>query len=185
MPGKRKNDYIPQLPPEAAPPCHVAGCGEAGAYKAPKSREELHDYRWFCLEHVREHNRQWDFFAGFDSAQIESFIRDAVVGHRPTWSRESRIRRQQFQQLHDALYEFLYFGAKAPKPAPPLTARLRKALATLDMDYPCTKQQLKTRYRAMVKKHHPDVNKGNKQSEEKFKQVTAAYHALSEHIKSL
>jgi len=184
MTRSKKSDYIPHIPPDAAPVCQVAGCSEAGIYKAPKSRDELHDYRWLCLDHIREHNKQWDFFAGFDREQIESFIRDAVTGHRPTWNRENRVNKQQFQQLQDALYEFMHFGAKAPKPVPQLSAKLRKALATMDMEYPCTARELKKQYRTLVKKHHPDVNKGNKQSEEKFKQITAAYQILLEHIKT-
>lgn len=185
MTSKRKSDYIPHIPPEQAPPCHVAGCVEAGAYKAPKSRDELHDYQWFCLEHIREHNSQWDFFSGMDSEEIEFFRKDAVTGHRPTWNRENRIRHQ-YHKLQDALYEFVYPDApKITKPAPPLTPKLRKALSAMDMDWPCTERELKIQYRAMVKKHHPDVNKGNKQSEETFKQITAAYHILSEHLKNL
>jgi len=152
-------------------------------YKAPKSRDELHNYQWFCLEHVREHNKQWDYFAGFDRDAIESFIKDATTGHRPTWNRENRIR-QSYHQLQDALYEFLHPGAKAPKPLPPLSAKLRKALAMLGMEYPYSARQLKAGYRVLVKKYHPDVNKGNKESEERFKQITAAYHTLSEHIKT-
>jgi curved DNA-binding protein CbpA len=181
---KKKSDYIPHTSPEAAPMCEEAGCKEAGMYKAPKSRNNLHDYRWLCLEHIREYNKQWDYFAGFSREEIESFIRDAVTGHRPTWSRESRISRRQFEQLQDALYEFLQFDKKAQKRMPPLPAKVRKALVTFGIEYPYTQRQLKVQYRTMVKKHHPDVNKGNKQSEEKFKQITAAYHVLSEHIKN-
>jgi len=184
MSNKKKKDYAPHISPDQATSCQAPGCHEAGVYKAPKSRNNLHDYRWLCLEHIREHNQQWDFFAGFGREQIEAFIRDAVYGHRPTWNRENRMRRQQFEELQDALYEFLHAGTKAPKRTPPLSAKLRKALVTLDIDYPCTTRQLKAKYRTLVKKHHPDVNKGDKQSEEKFKQITTAYHALLEHIKN-
>jgi DnaJ-domain-containing protein 1 len=184
MPNKRKDDYRPHIPPEAAPGCHVRGCEEPGTYKAPRSRAALHDYQWFCLDHIREHNARWDYFSGMEREEIESFIKDAVTGHRPTWSRESHTRHQYQQQLNEALYEFMHFGAaKPPRPTPPLSAKLRKALAVMDMEYPFSAGQLKAQYRAMVKKYHPDLNRGNKQSEERFKLVTAAYHSLSEHIK--
>lgn len=182
MPKGKKSDYAPQSSEDTAPPCHAAGCAEPGLYKAPKSRDELHDYSWFCLEHIREHNQKWDFFAGYDREQIESFIKDATTGHRPTWSREDRIR-QSYRQLQDALYEFLHFGTRpSPNRTPYLPAKLRKALAVLDIGYPFTPRELKTRYRAMVKQHHPDVNRGDKRSEELFKKITAAYHYLREHI---
>lgn len=183
-PKKTKKDYAPHQPPERAPRCQTPGCKEPGAYKAPKSRKELHEYQWHCLDHIREYNQKWDFFKDMDSDAIEFFIRDAVTGHRPTWSREARMRRQ-YDALHDALYEFLYIGAeKRPKSAPPPDVQLRKSLAALDLDYPYTQRQLKTRYRELARKYHPDVNKGDKAAEEKFKQVAVAYLVLAEHVKN-
>ena len=180
---KRRSDFVPHISVEEAPSCQIDGCLEAGTFKAPKSRDELHEYRWFCLEHVREHNKQWDYFAGLGSEEIEEFIRDSVTGHRPTWDRESHIREQYFK-LHDALYEFLSESKKPAVPTAPLAAKIRKSLATMDIEYPYTEQKLKTQYRVMVKKYHPDVNKGDKKSEELFKQITTAYHHLAEHLKN-
>ena len=39
--------------------------------------------------------------------------------------------------------------------------------------------QIKSAYRKLAVKHHPDKNKGNKASEEKFKEASEAYHVLS------
>lgn len=39
---------------------------------------------------------------------------------------------------------------------------------------------IKKAYRKLAKKYHPDVNKGNAQAEEKFKEVTEAYEILSD-----
>ena len=39
---------------------------------------------------------------------------------------------------------------------------------------------IKKAYRKLAKKYHPDVNKGNTQAEEKFKEVTEAYEILSD-----
>lgn len=182
MPRHKKTDFSPHRPTDTAPPCNIEGCKEAGAYKAPKSRDELHDYRWFCLEHIREHNKQWDFFAGLSSEDIEAFIKDAVTGHRPTWNRESRVGSRE-QMLKDALYEFMHPGKPRPSPSPQISAKLRKALAAMDMQYPYTAKELKTQYRILVKKYHPDVNKGDKKSEEQFKRIAVAYDYLVEQIK--
>src|SRR4051812_35076857 len=106
MASKSKKDFIPHVAPEKAPPCNVAGCLEPGGFKAPKSRESLGEYQWFCLEHIRQYNAKWDYFAGVGAEEIESFVRESVTGHRPTWTRESRIR-EQYNKLQDVLYEFL------------------------------------------------------------------------------
>ena len=41
--------------------CDSPDCQKAGQYRAPKSREHLQDYYWFCLEHVRVYNKSWNY----------------------------------------------------------------------------------------------------------------------------
>ncbi len=65
--------------------CAVPGCRGEATHKAPKSRDELDRYVWFCLEHVREYNASWDYYAGMDESQIEAHRRQDVTWRRPTW----------------------------------------------------------------------------------------------------
>lgn len=178
--GRQPRDFAPHISPEKAPPCNTPGCKEPGAYKAPKSREQIEEYIWFCLEHIRERNKEWDYFAGMNSEEIEAFIHDSVTGHRPTWSRENRLR-DNYYTLQDKLYEFLH-GSKPAAPKPRIPAKTRRALAAMELEHSYTLKQLKTSYRALVKKHHPDTNKGDKKSEEKFKEITASYKYLLQQL---
>lgn len=43
-----------------------------------------------------------------------------------------------------------------------------------------TEDELKRAYRSLAKKYHPDKNKGNKEAENKFKEISEAYAVLSD-----
>ncbi|MGD9580904.1 MAG: J domain-containing protein, partial [Vampirovibrionia bacterium] len=43
-----------------------------------------------------------------------------------------------------------------------------------------TEKEIKSAYRSLARKYHPDVNQGNKEYEAKFKEVTEAYSILSD-----
>ena len=48
-----------------------------------------------------------------------------------------------------------------------------------------TLEDLKKQYKKLAKKYHPDVNKQDENAEEKFKQISAAYHALADKFSRL
>ena len=49
----------------------------------------------------------------------------------------------------------------------------------LGVDKNAASDQIKTAYRKLAVKYHPDKNKGDKASEDKFKEASEAYHVLS------
>jgi hypothetical protein len=47
-----------------APGCQWDGCKEAGTHRAPVGRMKEGEYFKFCLEHVREYNKGFNYFSG-------------------------------------------------------------------------------------------------------------------------
>lgn len=161
--------------------CAWAGCAEPGDFRAPKSKSNLREYQWFCEEHVREFNKKWNYFEGMTQDEIYDFQKDATHGHRPTW-RMDQMGKQAEIKMEEALHRM--FGDGTPDfkaAAKPISAKVKDALAVLDLGHPSDKAQVKAQYRELVKKYHPDVNRGNRQAEETFKKITASYHYLMAH----
>ena len=95
--------------------CDNPGCMATGDYRAPKSRDHMNDYYWFCLDHVREYNRNWDYFAGLPEGAIEDYIRNAAVWERPSWPMgEWRVREQK---LRDQVMRDFFGGERHAAPA--------------------------------------------------------------------
>ena len=134
---------------------------------------------------MRQYNAQWDFFDGMNSDEIEEFRRSDVTGHRPTWPMATgRAFRNVWdsENLRDLFGVFGDHGANgqkanggAPGAAP---VNDREALAVLNLEPAATRADIKIRFKELVKRHHPDVNGGDRSAEERLKHVIKAYRLL-------
>ena len=165
--------------------CNHPGCTEAGVHRAPKSRQRLNEYYWFCLDHVREYNKSWDFYAGMNQTEIERQVRQDIVGHRPTWplGRWGAHKAREFKAdffPDDVAATLNGEKAKAHRKerAKAATSPEEQALAVLNLTGPVSFDEVKLRYKALAKKLHPDANGGNKEAEEQLKLVNQAYSTL-------
>lgn len=160
--------------------CDHPACGQAGEHRAPKSRDQLNDYYFFCLDHVRDYNKAWDFFAGLSPDEVETYNRKATVWERPSWpmgqwgAREQALRDKA---MHD-IFGYAPSEEERPPPGPAMPAAEREALAILELKPPVNFTDIKAQYRVMVKKHHPDLHGGSRQAEEKFKNINQAFTTL-------
>jgi molecular chaperone DnaJ len=60
-----------------------------------------------------------------------------------------------------------------------LAANKRDYYDVLGLTRDCTLTEIKREYRRLAHKYHPDVNNGNPEAEERFKEITEAYAVLS------
>jgi len=162
-------------------PCDSPGCEGEGLYRAPKSSRRLRDYHWFCLEHVREYNKSWNFCAGLSQAEVEAMIRRDTI-----WERDTRPMSHWFkheERLRAAAQAYANGGAHANdwtqrqrprEPDTPEAAALRVLGLTPPVDYAA----IRARYIELVKQTHPDANGGDKASEERLKVINQALEVL-------
>ncbi len=160
----------------------MPGCDEAGQYRTPKSRHNLRDYHWFCLEHVREYNARWDFYRGMTPAQIEAELRRDTSWQRPSWPLGRLGGSHWDETLRDPLNvlpagRLRHTGGANGRPAE-APAELREHLRALGLTWPVTLEAVKLRYKELAKANHPDANGGDRAAEERFKIINLAYATL-------
>jgi hypothetical protein len=170
-------------PTPAGRGCEIPGCREDGQYPAPKARDRLREYYWFCLDHVRQYNAAWDYYRDMSQAEIEAHLRHDTTWRRPTW-RIGGARSLDFDLADEfGLFEHDGAGAQAERARRKAAGRHQsgseiQALAVLDLEPPVTFARIRARYRTLVKRHHPDANGGDRQSEERLKLINQAYTTL-------
>ncbi len=171
--------------------CDKVDCNEKGKFKAPKSRILLNEYYFFCLEHIKEYNKSWDFYKGLSVNQIESSMREDIIWNRPSWPLKGNPYKviEQINNFFSEDIEHLnyenkdsYFKNKLIDEN--LTEEEDKALSILSLKLPLTLEKIKKNYKKLVKIFHPDVNGNNKDKENKFKDINNSYKILLNKFKN-
>ncbi len=174
--------------------CDWPECQEDGEFRAPPDAHERRGarfdgpgrYRWYCLEHIREFNQRYDFFAGMSPDEI-------YEAQRPTagWDRETRAfaagagqtpRWSDFADPIDAIGARFRQNLKDRASMAAADARLnevdRKALKTLGLGGDATRDTIRKAYSRLVRAYHPDRNGGDRAHEKALQEVIAAYTHL-------
>jgi hypothetical protein len=194
MAGTRKIDRLRGVWNEQLRTCDHVDCDCIGEHRAPKSRDRLRDYYWFCLAHVREYNRAWNFYAGMNPHEIESEVRHDTVWQRPSWPLGARTENaMRFDYQMSGLNDQFGFISDSPQTDTGKNSNGHRfpeytleggALGAMDLEMPLTLTSLKTRYKELVKRLHPDVNGGDTAAEERLKEINDAYETLKKAISS-
>lgn len=163
--------------------CEHEGCENPGKYRAPRSQNDMENYRWFCLDHVREYNAKWNFFeeASIDDIE-EQYARDAV-GDRPTRPINSDEAKAWARMGFSDPYEVLRDKATQRRAGENARAKLlpkneQKALEILGGTIEHSHMELRKLYKSLVKDLHPDRNAGSRADEERLNEVVWAWDQI-------
>ncbi|SMF33274.1 DnaJ domain-containing protein [Tistlia consotensis] len=156
--------------------CAHPGCAEPGDYRAPVARDRLNDYMWFCLEHVRAYNSGWDYFAGLSADQIEQIRRQDCTWGRPTWKLGGGPYAEAWKQ-GGPFHEDPGRGERRQR-ARRSGGEEAKALEVLGLEPGADWAEVRSRYKELAKRLHPDRTGGDRASEERLKRVNRAYATL-------
>ena len=167
--------------------CSYPGCDEAGEFRAHGSRRPSFDgpgeWRWLCLDHVREFNSGYNFFNGMSSDEIAE-----AQGPYGGWERETRAfavngspgpRWADFVDPLDAIgARFRPRQQQQRKDGRELSETDRRHLRVLELELDSDRRDLRTRYAELLRRYHPYHNGGDRSHEKALQAVIEAYTAL-------
>jgi len=116
-------------------------------------------------------------------AEVEADVRHDTVWHRPSWPLGGNVTPE------DVIDSMGDFGSEwepesGPKRPPAVNTRPGThqawAVAVFSLSGPVNSDAVKSRYKELVKQHHPDTNGGDKAAEEKIKEINEAYQIIME-----
>ena len=167
--------------------CDWNNCFEIGKYKAPVEKDNSRKFKLLCLNHIKEFNKNWNYFTGMNDEQIYDFLKSDMTWHKPTQSFSSS----------DNFFKILWNNAlKDENKKSMLNNSLNymkqikfdhkdiKAFSILEISVGLKWEKIQKKFKSLVKKFHPDMNSGNKKYEEKLKLITLAYTQLKKTYKA-
>ncbi|HCS18636.1 J domain-containing protein [Qipengyuania flava] len=174
--------------------CAHPRCSEPGEYRAPGGRGHGFDgpgeWRWLCLEHVREFNAGYDWFEGMSAEEVfaaqspASGWRTESPIFRPTAGVDGMPRWSDFDDPLDAISARASgIKSRARREAEmAMDGRFSReeaeALETMGLGLDTDRKGLRRRYSELVRRYHPDRNGGDRQYETRLNRVVEAYQTL-------
>ena len=161
--------------------CDWNNCKELGEYKAPVERDNSKKFRMLCLKHVKEFNKNWNYFSGMNDNQIMNFLKSDMTWHKPTQSFSSsdnffkvlwnntlkdEFDNRKIKSDFNYMRQFKFDNKDI------------KAFEILGLSVGMKWMKIQKKFKTLVKKFHPDMNLGNKKYEDKLKMITLAYTQL-------
>lgn len=174
--------------------CAHPACDEPGEFRAPGAYGNSFDgpgqWRWFCLDHIREFNAGYDWFDGMSADEILRAQSPAAgwqtetPSFRPTAGIDGMPRWADFEDPLDAISARAGgIRSRAEREARmAMDGRFSKeeaqALETLGLGMKTDRKRLRQRYSELVRRYHPDRNGGDRSYEARLGRVVEAYQLL-------
>ena len=161
--------------------CAWENCFEIGEYRAPTEKDNSKKYKLLCLIHIKEFNKNWNYFSDMTESEIFDFLKSDMTWHKPTQSFSSSdnffkilwnnalkddVKSANFINRQNNLKKFKFNNNDI------------KAFSVLGISVGLKWNKVQEKFKKLVKKFHPDMNAGNKKYEDKLKVITLAYTQL-------
>ncbi|MBD3729137.1 MAG: J domain-containing protein [Sphingomonadales bacterium] len=174
--------------------CDALGCCEPGQFRAPGERpagfDGPGDWRWFCLEHVREFNAGYDWFEGMSADEIYRAQAPAAGwasetrAFRPTAGIDGMPRWADYDDPLDAISARARGIKNRAQREAAMAADGRfsreeaQAMEVMGLGLDADRTRLRRRYSELVRRYHPDRNGGDRKHEARLGRVVEAYQLL-------
>ena len=161
--------------------CDWNNCFKIGEYKAPIEKDNSKNYRLLCLDHVKEFNKNWNYFSGMSDQQIYEWLKSDMVWHKPTQSFSSSdnfFKVLWNNALKDEFDKSIFKSQFNNMNKFKFNSNDIKAFSILGVSVGLQWIKIHERFKKLVKKFHPDINAGDKKYEDKLKIITLAYTQL-------
>ena len=161
--------------------CDWNNCFEIGEYRAPIEKDNSKNFRLLCLKHVKEFNKNWNYFSGMNDKEVINFLKSDITWHKPTqgFSSSDNFFKVLWNNVLNEEFDDLKFKKHLNN-----DRNLKfnnndiKAFAVLGISVGLKWDKIQQKFKKLVKKFHPDINSGDKNYEEKLKVITLAYTQL-------
>lgn len=166
-------------------PCDYGGCNENGEFQA-KTKSETKFF--YCLNHIKEFNKNYNFFEGMSEEEIIDYQISAIIGHRPTWKSGTNPHANYFSKFakndgsaFDDPFDLFEKDktSKYERQSKIKKGKIsEKAYKLLDFSSLSSKSDIRKKFKEVVKSLHPDTNGGDNSQEDLLKEVISAYKTL-------
>ena len=161
--------------------CDWNNCFEIGEYRAPIEKDNSKNFRLLCLKHVKEFNKNWNYFSGMNDEEVINFLKSDITWHKPTqgFSSSDNFFKVLWNNVLNEGFDDLKFKKHLNN-----DRNLKfnnndiKAFAVLGISVGLKWDKIQQKFKKLVKKFHPDINSGDRNYEEKLKVITLAYTQL-------